>query len=96
MESRLHCFAVMNSAAIDPTDFDTILISELETLREGEERLKRLYPQLHTRPQLRDFFLSELSEVKRRTQRLHAILNPFEAFDPPAAEYSKPRLSPAA
>jgi hypothetical protein len=86
----------MNTTAIAQPDFDTILVSELEMLREGEERLKRLYPQLPKKPHLRDFFLSELSVVKQRTARLHAILNPYEAFEPVAAEFSAPQLRPAA
>jgi hypothetical protein len=91
---RLH--RIMNSTAIAPADFDTILLSELEMLREGEQRLKRLYPQLPKKPHLRDFFLSELSVVKQRAQRLHAILNPYEAFEPVAADFSVPQLRPAA
>ena len=85
-----------NITAIAQADFDTILVSELEMLREGEERLKRLYPQLPKKPHLRDFFLSELSAVKQRTDRLHAVLNPYEAFEPVAAEFSAPQLRPAA
>jgi len=86
----------MNTTAIAHADFDTILVSELEMLREGEERLNRLYPQLRKKPHLRDFFLSELTAVKQRAERLHAILNPFEAFEPKPAEFSAPQLRPAA
>jgi len=91
-----HLNRIMNSTAIAQADFDTILVSELEMLREGEERLKRLYPQLPKKPHLRDFFLSELSVVKQRARRLHAILNPYEAFEPAAADFSAPQLRPAA
>jgi hypothetical protein len=87
---------IMNSTAIAQPDFDSILVSELEILHEGEERLKRLYPQLPKKPHLRDFFLSELSVVKQRAQRLHAILNPYEAFEPVAADFSAPQMRPAA
>ena len=86
----------MNTTSIAQPDFDTILVSELEMLREGEERLRRLYPQLPKKPHLRDFFLSELSAVKQRAQRLHAILNPYEAFETVAADFSAPQLRPAA
>jgi len=85
-----------NITAIAQADFDTILVSELEMLHESEERLKRLYPQLPKKPYLHDFFLSELSAVKQRTDRLHAVLNPCEAFEPLAAELSNPPLRPAA
>jgi hypothetical protein len=86
----------MNTTAIAQADFDTILVSELEMLREGEERLKRLYPQLPQKPHLRDFFLSELSVVKQRAARLHAILNPYEAFEPVPVGFPAPQLRPAA
>ena len=86
----------MKTTSIAQADFDAILVSEVEALRAGEERLNRLYPQLPKKPHLRDFFLSELSAVKQRAQRLHAILNPFEAFEPVASEFSAPQLSPAA
>ena len=85
-----------NTTAIAQADFDTILVSELRMLREGEQRLKHLYPQLPKKPYLRDFFLSELSAVKQRADRLHAVLNPYEAFEPMAAELSNPPLRPAA
>lgn len=88
--------STMNPTAIAQADFDTILVSELELLRKGEERLNRLYPQLPKKPHLRDFFLSELSAVKQRAERLHAILNPYEAFDPVPAEFAVPQLRPAA
>jgi hypothetical protein len=86
----------MKTTAIAQPDFDTILVSELEMLRVGEECLKRMYPQLPKKPHLRDFFLSELSVVKQRAARLHAILNPYEAFEPVAAGFSAPQLRPAA
>jgi hypothetical protein len=88
--------STMNTTAIAQADFDTILVSELELLREGEERLNRLYPQLPKKPHLRDFFLSELSAVKQRAERLHAILIPYEAFDPGPTEFAVPQLRPAA
>lgn len=86
----------MSSTAIRENDFDAILVSELETLRERESRLRRLYPQLRKKAQLRELFLYELAEVQRRTQRLHAVLNPCEAFEPAAAVPSSPIMSPAA
>jgi hypothetical protein len=86
----------MNGIAIRQDDFDTILVSELETLREGEKRLKRLYRQLRKKPQLRDSFLLELADVQRRTERLDAVLNPYEAFQTASVAFSAPSLSPAA
>jgi len=86
----------MSSKAIRQSDFDAILVSELETLREGEKRLRRLYPQLRKKAQLRTLFLHELAEVQQRAKRLHAVLNPCEAFEPAAAAFSSPTVSPAA
>jgi len=87
----------MNSTAIREDDFDAILVSELETLRQGEKRLQRLYPKLRKKPQLRESFLRELAEVQQRAERLHAVLNPYEAFEAAAAiGYPSPGMSPAA
>ena len=86
----------MKNTAIAQADFDAILVSELEALREGEERLKRLYPQLPKKPHLRDFFLSTLSEVKLRTERLNAVLDPCQPFQAPVPEFSIPQMRPAA
>lgn len=61
-------------------DFDAILIAELETLRNGEKQLQRLYPQLRNRPELRDSFLRTLFEVRQRAERLNAVLNPLDSF----------------
>jgi hypothetical protein len=85
----------MNGTVIRQDDFDTILVSELETLREGEKRLKRLYRQLGKKPQLREGFLRDLADVQQRVERLHAVLNPYEAFQPAASAFS-PHVSPAA
>ena len=63
-------------------DFDAVLVAELETLRNGEKHLQRLYPQLRHRPELRDTFLRTLAEMRQRADRLNAVLNPLEAFEP--------------
>ena len=86
----------MKSTAIGHVDFEAILVSEVETLREGEEHLKRLYRQLPKKPHLRDSFLNKLSEVAQRAERLHAVLNPCEAFQLPPIEFSAPQIRPAA
>jgi hypothetical protein len=86
----------MKSTAIGPDDFEAILVSEVEALREGEEHLKHLYRQLPKQPHLRGFFLEKLSEVAQRAERLHAVLNPCEAFQGPAVEFSSPQMQPAA
>jgi hypothetical protein len=71
----------VNSTAIRQDDFDTLLVSELETLLEDEQRLKQLFSQLRKEPHLREVFLGELADVQYRAERLHAVLNPYEAFD---------------
>jgi hypothetical protein len=86
----------VSRTAIRRDDFDTILVSELETLLEGERRLKDLYSQLRKRPHLRELFLGELAAVQCRAERLHAVLNPYDALHPAAAVFSGPSLSPAA
>lgn len=62
-------------------DFDAVLVAELETLRNGERHLQRLYPQLRHRPELRDSFLRMLFEIQQRADRLNAVLNPIDAFE---------------
>jgi|HubBroStandDraft_1064217.scaffolds.fasta_scaffold230991_2 hypothetical protein len=75
------------TAAVRQDDFDTVLLSELEILRKSEQHLERLYRQLQRKPHLRDSFLCELSEVQQRTERLNAVLTPFDAFELPVAAF---------
>ncbi len=77
-------------------DFETMVVSELETLREGERRLSRLYSQLPVKPHLKEFFLCKLAEVHKRTERLDAVLNPFDALELPEMAYLAPNGRPAA
>jgi hypothetical protein len=86
----------VSSTAVRRDDFDTLLISELETLLKGEQRLKRLYSQLRKRPHLRELFLGELAAVQCRAERLHAVLNPCELLGAAPAAFSTPNLRPAA
>ena len=62
--------------ALDP--LDTLLLAELEVVRNGEERLRRLYPKLQQQPQLQECFLQALAELQQRADRLDAILSPFD------------------
>jgi len=84
----------MNRATIQPAirqdDFDAILVSELETLRQGEERLKSIYPSLGKKPQLREMFLNELAQLQRRSERLQAVLSPCETFAAADPTFSRP------
>jgi len=66
------------TAAAREDDLDAILIAELETLRDGERRLQRLFPKLRNQPQLRERFLMELAAIEQRAERLDAVLNPLE------------------
>jgi hypothetical protein len=61
------------SVAID--SLDTLLLTELEIVRSGKERLERLFPKLRLHPQLQECFMQELAEVRERADRLDAILN---------------------
>ncbi|HLG99375.1 MAG TPA: hypothetical protein VKX49_23900 [Bryobacteraceae bacterium] len=79
----------------DSGDFEAVLIEEIEILKNSERRLQRLYPHLRTQPQLRDYFLMELSAVRQRADRLNAVLNPL-ATRTAAAVVESPVLRPAA
>jgi hypothetical protein len=86
----------VSSTVVRRDDFDTLLVSELETLREGEQRLKRLYSQLRKRPHLRELFLGELAAVQGRAERLYAVLSPCEPLGTVPAAFPTPNLRPAA
>jgi hypothetical protein len=62
-------------AAATDDSFETLLLTELEIVRSGEERLERLFPKLRLHPHLQECFLQELAEVQQRAERLDAILN---------------------
>ena len=64
----------MSSTAFRHDDFDAQVVSELQTLWEGEQCLGRLYPQLRKKPQLRELFLRELADVQQRAEHLQAVL----------------------
>ena len=83
------------TAASREDDFDAVLIAELETLRDGERRLQRLFSRLPSQPQLRDRFLMELAAIQQRAERLDAVLNPLKFFDAPAT-LANPTFSPVA
>jgi hypothetical protein len=61
--------------------FETLLLTELEIVRSGKERLERLFPKLRHHPQLKECFLQELAEVQQRANRLDAILNGTATFE---------------
>jgi hypothetical protein len=86
----------VSTTVIRRDDFDAVLVSELETLLEGEHRLKRLYSQLRKRPHLRELFLEELAAVQCRAERLYAVLDPCELLGPVPAPFATSNLSPAA
>ena len=69
--------------------FDKLVLTELEIVRNSEERLERLFPKLRLNPQLQDCFLQELAAVRQRADRLDAILNGLEAVEMlPVAAYN--------
>jgi ABC-type phosphate transport system auxiliary subunit len=61
--------------------FDKLVLTELEIVRTGEERLERLFPKLRLNPQLQDSFLQELAAVRKRADRLDAILSGIEVVE---------------
>jgi len=69
----------MTQTAPRNTSFDKFVLTELEIVKSSEERLERLFPKLRTNPQLQEGFLQELAIVRKRADRLDAILNGLEA-----------------
>ena len=59
---------------------DQFVLTELEILRSGEERLQRLFPNLGLHPQFQTFFLQELAEIRQRADRLDGILSSSKTF----------------
>jgi len=84
----------MNNKRILQDDFDAILVSEVETLRESEKHLNLIYQRMHEEPQLREFFLQELAGVQQRAERLSAVLCPDEILE--SAFWTSPTMRPAA
>ena len=68
--------------------FDQFLLTELEILRSGEERLQRLFRSLQLLPQLQKFFLQELAEIQERAARLDGMLNCPNTVKAAPASYS--------
>ena len=81
--------------AIRQDDFEALLVAELETLREGEKFLQRVYPRLLENPRACKFLLRKLTRVQRRIDSIHAVLNPYRAAKAAAAPLSSPGTSPA-
>jgi hypothetical protein len=70
---------MMQPATLDDAA-DRFLLTELQILRSGEERLQRLFPSLGLHPQFQKLFLQELAEVRERADRLDGILNCSNTF----------------
>lgn len=60
-------------------NFEALVVSELQLLRLGEQRLERLYSELRKKPQLRANFLRDLTLLQLRADRLDALLGPSRA-----------------
>jgi hypothetical protein len=74
----------MNQPSEAKTNFDAIVVAELQKLRNGERRLERLFSDLQSKPQLRNDFLRELAELRLRADRLDAVLSPVAMSPSPA------------
>jgi hypothetical protein len=80
----------MNKPTVQDDSFESLLLTELEIVRSGEERLERLFPKLRLHPQLQEPFLQELAEVQWRADRLEAILSGVATFpNLPAASHTQ-------
>jgi uncharacterized coiled-coil DUF342 family protein len=73
----------MTQTAASSGSFDRFVRTELEIVRSSEERLERLFAKLRLNPQLENCFLQELAAVRKRAERLDAILNGFEPIQAP-------------
>lgn len=76
-------------------DFDAVLVEELKILQNSERRLEKLFPKLRSQPELREYFLLELTEVRQRADRLNGVLNPLRIGEVPIAAEA-PTFRPAA
>jgi len=54
--------------------FDGFVLTKLEIVRSSEKQLEWLFPKLQSNPQLQDSFLQQLAVVRKRAERLDAIL----------------------
>jgi hypothetical protein len=70
----------MTQTAASSQSSDGFVLAELEIVRGSEERLEWLFPKLLLNPQLQDSFLQEIGVVRKRAERLDAILSRFEAI----------------
>lgn len=70
----------MDAVKSTQDDFENVLIAELEQLHKAEQALRKMYPRLKKKPQLRTVFLQQLADMQSRAQRLDAVLNPVEAL----------------
>jgi hypothetical protein len=73
----------MTQTAARKESLDKFVLTELEIVKSSEERLERLFPKLRLNPQLQDGFLQELAAVRKRADRLDAILNGLESIQLP-------------
>ena len=64
----------MRQTAASSESFDGFVLTELEIVRSSEKRLEWLFPKLRSNPQLQDSFLQQLAVVRKRAERLDAIL----------------------
>lgn len=78
----------MTQTAARNEAFDTFVLTELEIVRSSEERLEQLFAKLRLNPQLQDCFLQELAAVRKRADRLDAILNGLDVVQLPMAAYN--------
>ena len=51
-----------------------VIFTELDKLLNREQRLKRLYPQLESKPHLREYFMRQLVELQERADGLDSLL----------------------
>ncbi len=71
----------MNLSSVHP--IDTLLVSQLENILQGEQTLRARYSSLDssdTTPEVRIAFSRELSDLRDRADRLYRLINAMDYY----------------
>ena len=59
---------------------DTLLVSQLENILNGEQELRSRYSTIDSTPEVRMAFSKELSQLSDRADRLHRLINAMSYY----------------
>ena len=79
----------MNLQAVHP--IDTLLVSQLETILNGEKALRARYSSLGANantPEVRMAFSQELSQLRDRADRLYRLVSAMDSYTSLEGDYS--------